>query len=184
MNREIVSKDHPLMAMEIEEFDFSNPPIDPKELNEHLVSVMDEKNGLGLAANQLGLPYRAFVMRTTPRLVCFNPKIVFESDEKMVLEEGCLTYPGLYVKIRRSMWIRVRFQNADGEIQTEKLTGIAARCFQHELDHLNGINYLTRASRINLERAKREKKLLERKLKKYKTIPVLQSEDEINGTTD
>jgi peptide deformylase len=166
LNKTLVNSNDQILYTKIEEFDFNNPPVDPVTLSEHMIEMLDEYNGLGLAANQLGLPYRVFAMRTTPRLVCFNPIITFESPESIVLEEGCLTFPGLYVKIKRPSWIRVRFTEADGNVRTEKFTGITARCFLHEFDHLEGIHYLSRASRINLDRAKRQKKLFERKKRK------------------
>jgi len=167
---EIVHKDHELLNTKLDTFDFNNPPIDPKELAKTLLDNMNAKNGMGLAANQLGLPYRAFIMRTNPALVCFNPKIVDESNSYVTMEEGCLTYPLLYVKIRRPDGIRVRFQNELGEMQTEKFNGITARVFQHELDHLNGINYLNRASNYHLQKAKNKVKLLNRKKRKLGDI--------------
>lgn len=167
------------LMQELEPFDFANPPVDPKELADHLIKVMDQYNGIGLSANQLGMKHRVFVMRTEPRLVCFNPSITFESEENIVLEEGCLTYPMLYVRIKRPDWIRAKFYNVNGELQTEKFGGITARCFQHELDHLNGIVYLNRASKINLEKAKRKLKLLKRKQKKYANTPMIKMSEEV-----
>lgn len=177
LNDQLVKSTHPLLTTELEPFDFENPPVDPSELANHLIDVMDKHNGIGLSANQLGLPYRVFVMRTEPRLVCFNPLITFESDEQSVLEEGCLTFPSLYVKIRRSTWIRTKFMDVNGELQTEKFGGITARCFQHELDHLNGIVYLSRASNLNLQRAKRKLKLLNRRKKRLNNIPMMMNEE-------
>lgn len=172
LSEKLVDKNHPILSRRVDQFDFDQPPIDPIELATHLVEMLNKYNGLGLAANQLGLPYRAFAMRTEPRLVCFNPQIVYQSDDHIVLEEGCLTYPGLYVKIRRPSWIRMRFTEANGDVRTEKFYGITARCVQHELDHLEGINYLSRASRIHLDRAKRQKKLLDRMKRKSNNEPV------------
>ena len=85
------------------------------------------------------------------------PKIVFYSEKHAVHEEGCLTFPGFFVKIRRPEWIRVRFYDIDGKIQTESLNGIPARAFQHELDHLNGILFTQRANSYHLEKAKKKK---------------------------
>jgi peptide deformylase len=177
LSNELVKSTHPLLTTELEPFDFENSPVNPQELGDHLIEVMDKHNGIGLSANQLGLPYRVFVLRTEPRLVCFNPVITFESDEQSVLEEGCLTFPSLYVKIRRSEWIRTKFMDVNGELQTEKFGGITARCFQHELDHLNGIVYLSRASNLNLQRAKRKLKLLNRRKKRLNNIPMMMNEE-------
>lgn len=168
-NDKLVPSTHPILTEELPLFDFDNPPVDPVELGNHLIEVMDKHNGIGLSANQLGMEHRVFVMRTEPRLVCFNPVITFESEEQSVMEEGCLTYPLLYVKIRRSTWIRAKYTDVNGEIHTEKFGGITARCFQHEMDHLNGIVYLNRASKIHVDRAKRKLKSLNRRKKRYKS---------------
>lgn len=178
LSDQLVKSTHPLLTTELEPFDFDNPPIDPQELADHLIEVMDKHNGIGLSANQLGLPYRVFVMRTEPRLVCFNPVITFQSDEQSVLEEGCLTYPSLYVKIKRSSRIRAKFIDVNGELQTEKFGGITGRCFQHEVDHLNGVVYLNRASNLNLQRAKRKLKLLRRKQKRIADTPMIKTSEE------
>jgi peptide deformylase len=166
----LVPCDDPLLSTELEPFDFSNPPIDPIELTKVMFDMMSKHNGLGLSANQLGLPYRAFIMRGNPSIVCFNPKIVDASSVHSVMEEGCLTYPLLFVKIRRPSAIKVRYTNELGEVKTEKFTGITARCFQHELDHLNGINYLERANKYHLDKAKRDLKLFKRKQKRVGAI--------------
>lgn len=178
LKSELVPDTHPLLRTKLEPFDFSNPPVDPVELGNHMIEIMDRYNGIGLSANQLGMEHRVFVMRTEPRLVCFNPDITFESEEQVVLEEGCLTFPQLFVKIRRSAWIRAKFTDQYGELHTEKFGGITARCFLHELDHLNGVLYINRASKLNVDRAKRKLKLLKRRQKRLNNIPMVRiSED-------
>jgi peptide deformylase len=118
---------------------------------------MYDNNGLGIAANQVGTPYRIFAMRGAPEnFVCFNPKIVQYSEQTVVLEEGCLTYPGLLVKIKRSEFIRVRFQTPNGETLTKQFIGMSARVFQHEMDHLDGIVFYNRANKFHREQALRK----------------------------
>jgi peptide deformylase len=115
---------------------------------------MYESNGIGLAANQVGVPYRAFAMRGAPEnFVCFNPKVVQPSETLISLEEGCLTFPGLLVKIKRPQHIRVRFQTPNGDTLTKQFTGMTARIFQHELDHLDGIVFYNRANRVHRDTA-------------------------------
>lgn len=115
---------------------------------------MYESNGIGLAANQIGVPYRIFAMRGAPEnFVCFNPKIVQPSEMVVTLEEGCLTYPGLLVKIKRPQHIRVRFTKPDGDTITKQFTGMTARIFQHEIDHLDGIIYYNKANRVHRDKA-------------------------------
>jgi peptide deformylase len=161
----IVPISHPNFNKELEPFQFDGK-VDTKELTDKMIEMMKSASAMGLAANQLGLEHRVFVLNCEPQLVCFNPKIVHESEEFAVKEEGCLSYPGLWVKIRRPKWIRVRFQDVEGKMQTENLDGMVARAFQHELDHLDGRNFLARAKKIHLDQAKRKMKLIERKLKR------------------
>jgi peptide deformylase len=133
-----------------------------------MLAHLEEYRGVGLSANQIGLPYRVFAIRTEPRSVCFNPTITWESDDMTIMEEGCLTYPMLYVKIRRPSVIRAKYFDQNGQIQTNRFSDLIARCYQHELDHLNGVNYLERANKYHLDNAKRKSKLLMRKMKKVK----------------
>ena len=111
-------------------------------------------DGIGLAANQIGLPYRVFAIKANPVLVCFNPRIVDYSKETIVLEEGCLTFPGLYLKIKRPRDIKCRFTYPNGETITKTFTGATARIFQHELDHLNGILFTEKVGPTALALAK------------------------------
>lgn len=161
----IVPPSHPAFTKKIDNFEFGS--IDAKQLADDMIEMMHKAGAAGLAANQLGLEHRVFVLNTNPEpLACFNPKVVHYSEKYSVKEEGCLTFPGLFVKIRRPEWIRVRFYDAEGNIQTENLNGPVARAFQHELDHLDGVNYLGRAKKIHMDQAKRKQKLIERKLKR------------------
>lgn len=142
---------------ECKEFDFSNPPFDPIEFAQELVKFMHEKNGLGLAANQVGQPYKVFAMRGHPEnFVCYNPKIVQESEQTVTLEEGCLSYPGLLVKIKRPEFVRVRFQTPNGETLTKQFIGMSARVFQHELEHLKGERFYDKANKFHRDKAMRK----------------------------
>ena len=162
----IVPPSHPAFSKKIEQFEFDGST-DPKELTDKMIDMMQKAGAAGLAANQLGLEHRVFVLNTKPDpIACFNPRIVHYSEKFAVVEEGCLTFPGLFVKIRRPRWIRVRFQEVDGSMRTETLDGLAARAFQHELDHLDGVNYLSKAKKIHLDQARRKQKLIDRKLKR------------------
>jgi peptide deformylase len=159
---DLVDKDDEVLNSEVQEFDFEEPPIDPLELTYSLVHTMVTNKGLGLAANQLGLPYRVFAMQATPFIVCFNPRIVDMSVKQVLLDEGCLTFPNFYVKIKRPETIKVRYTEPNGEIQTRSFTGMSSRVFQHELDHLNGILFLERATKYHKEQAFNQKKKRER----------------------
>jgi len=161
----LISPTNQILHTRVEDFDFINPPMDPVELANRLIQTMNDNSGLGLSANQCGLPYRVFVMRSEPATVCFNPKILAVSDEIVTLQEGCLSYPFMFVKIKRPVWIRVRYTDAFGVVQTERFIGMTARVFQHEFDHLEGINYLNRANPVHIERAKRTQIKIQRRIK-------------------
>ena len=137
------------------EFDFDNPKEDPKTIVENMAEAMEKYGGLGLSANQVGLPYKMFVMKTADKgtVGFFNPKITRVSQETDNLKEGCLSFPDIYLMIKRSKTIELEYQDEQGEKHTLVLEGMAARCVQHECDHLNGILFIQRASRLKLERA-------------------------------
>jgi peptide deformylase len=154
---ELVNKNDPILSQPCESFDFTNPPFDPIEFAHEMMKFMYENNGLGLAANQIGVPYRIFAMRGAPEnFVCFNPKTVGTSLDTIVLEEGCLTYPGLLVKVKRPSMVRVRFNTPNGQIETRQFIGMSARVFQHEMDHLNGIKFFERANKFHKDQAMRK----------------------------
>jgi peptide deformylase len=149
-----------------DEFDFSNPPFDPIEFSKDLVKEMYDHNGICLAAPQLLIPYRIFAMRGQPQnIVCFNPKVVNASEEKILLEEKSLTYPGLIVKIKRPRHIRVRFSLPNSETVTETFTGMTARAFLQSMDFLDGYEFYRHAHPVHREAAFRLQKQWERKHK-------------------
>jgi peptide deformylase len=153
----LVDRKDPILTQRCQDFDFIKPQIDPVELAEQMVKFMYEKNAIGLAANQVGYPYRVFAMRGEPEnFVCFNPKIVANSEAEVLLEEGCLTFPGLYIKIKRPQHVRVRFTGPNGDTFTKQFTGMTARIFQHEMDHLDGVVFYNRANRYHRDRALRK----------------------------
>lgn len=136
------------------------------EIAYYLLKSMREHGGIGLAANQLGLCYRVFVLATNIPMVCFNPRIVDFDEKTDRLAEGCLSYPDLSVKVARSTKIRVRYQDIIGEVKSKTLEGLAARVFQHELDHLNGVTFFEKAHPHHKEKARKQWAILKRRLKK------------------
>lgn len=158
VNHDIVM-DRGALKNECELFNFQNPQVDPFQLAADLSKTMIDHNGLGLAANQIGYPYRVFAMRTAPKItIVFNPTIVHFSPETMVEEEGCLSFPGFVVKIKRSKLIKVRYAFPDGSVKNEVYKDMTARIFQHEYDHLNGVLYQERATLFHKDQAERKMK--------------------------
>ena len=137
------------------EFDFKNPSEDPKEVESKLADAMDRMGGLGLSANQVGLDVRCFVMKTADMgtMAFFNPELTRISQETDLLKEGCLSFPDIYLMIKRSKVVEMKYFDSNGEEHSITLDGIGARCVQHEIDHLNGIVFLQRASKMKLDRA-------------------------------
>lgn len=160
-----INEADPMIRRKIDKFDFSNPPIDPKQLATDLAETMRSHNALGLAANQCGLPYRAFVINADEVIACFNPIIVDSSDQQILLDEGCLSFPQLVMRIRRPETIKVRYTQMDGETVTDQFTGMTARVFQHELSHLDGVTMFDDASYIERERGRKRWKVIQRQSK-------------------
>ena len=141
--------DHKFLGSdELEDFDFKNPQIDPVDLSQSLVSLMRKEMGYGLAANQVGLPLKMFVLDGEPAYAVFNPRITYFGEEEILLEEGCLSYPGLSLKIKRPRFIRVRFRDPYGDYVTKQFDGITSRVFQHEYDHINGVDFTQKVSKM------------------------------------
>lgn len=124
-----------------------------------LSETLQKLQGLGLSANQVGINKRICVINMGDKnWILFNPVIVSKSNELSTFSEGCLSYPGLYLKIPRAASIVVKFQAMNGQWVEETVNGIAAVCLQHELDHLDGIVYTDRVSELKLNQAKKKVK--------------------------
>jgi peptide deformylase len=150
--RSIVKFPDPILREKMPEFDFSNPSEDPTQLEQDMIGIMFANHGLGLSANQIGKRVRMFVMghRDHPESAqaFFNPLVIANTDAVMDLEEGCLSFPGVYVNIKRPKAIKARWQNSSGEWQESEFSGYDCKCFLHELDHLEGLVFQDRVSTL------------------------------------
>ena len=146
----IIKFPNEILRKKIPTFDFENPPCDPEQLERYLIDVMIANDGIGLAANQVGIEARVFVMghRFKPEnsVAFFNPMVIANTEEMEEIEEGCLSFPGIFAKIKRPKSIKIAFQNSKGEPLEGELTGHECKCFLHELDHLEGITFQDRIS--------------------------------------
>lgn len=157
---DLVKRDDPVLRRPSEPFDFSGGTDEAHELAEHLEETMRAHGGLGLSACQVGVPLRVFALKSEPDATLFNLKIVDVSERVVELEEGCLSFPGVFVRVTRPEIIKCRFQLKDGDVRTMKFSGMTARVIQHELDHLDGKLFTRGLSRLKIERAiKRASKL-------------------------
>lgn len=156
---------HPMLSKPIPEYKGTLPDANMQNLVARLKMTMKLYNGLGLSANQCGVFQRVFVMGAGDFLMtCINPKLLGASADIIKESEGCLSYPGLYLKIDRPKSIDVEFTTETGEIQRMTLDGLTARCFLHELDHMNGKKFVEYVGPVSLQTAKRKQEKLIKKM--------------------
>ena len=143
---DLIPEDNQILHQKVKKCSYN---LDRKELSKTLIENMIHHEGLGLSANQIGIPERAFAMirniEYNEIIVCFNPKIVKTSTKKSVMEEGCLSYPELFLKVKRPDKIVVKYEDENKKIHKMKLSGLASRVFQHEYDHMEGIDFTQRS---------------------------------------
>jgi len=155
----LVTYPNNILDKKLPDFDWDNPVVDPRDLEEQMVKLMWGNNGIGLAANQVGVEARVFTMMTrnlqgvTEPFAVFNPKILAVSEELEQGEEGCLSFPNLFFHISRPYHIVAEFFDRDKNQCIIRFDGIDARCFLHELDHLDGICFTSKVSKLKLNRA-------------------------------
>jgi peptide deformylase len=140
-------------ALPVDEFD---PALG--EEAERMGRLMHDALGIGLAATQVGVMHRLLVYQVdpdTPLGVLVNPVLEWASEETEVMDEGCLSLPGVLVEVERPAAVRVRAQDAAGAPLTLEASGLEARCIQHEMDHLDGVLILDRTSRDQRKQAMR-----------------------------
>lgn len=145
-----------------------NKDADRKKIKEDLFETMDHYKGIGLSGNQIGIMERVFVMYSDfekrERIVCFNPKITFVSETEEFMDEGCLSFPGLWLKVKRPSWVEVEYEDENGEVIKDTFTNLASRVFQHEYDHMEGLNFTKKVSKLRLDRARKRVKKQQKKL--------------------
>ena len=142
----------PTLNEPLPDFDFSNPPVDPNQFASSLVETCIKNRGLGLSANQCGFPYRVFVAGAENEYVAyFNPKIISMSDNEDIGDEGCLSFPNLFLKVLRPRWVKIEYQDYKGEKHTGQFEGLTARILLHEIDHMNGITFNHRTKPLALK---------------------------------
>ena len=145
MLKTLIPSDDPLLHNKIKKCSYN---LDRSKLSYTLTENMFHHRGVGLSANQIGIEERVFVMMydmdTQETITCFNPKIIKYSKDEVVFEEGCLSYPDLFIKISRPSTIVVKYEDEGKQIHKRQLTGYYARIFQHEYDHMEGIDFTER----------------------------------------
>ena len=145
MIRELVKSDNKILHQRVKS---CGADLDRHFLAKTLIENMLHYDGVGLSANQIGIEERAFAMirdiEYNDIIVCFNPRIIKRYDDEVWCEEGCLSFPDEIINIQRPDRIVVKYEDEDRKDHKIKLDGFAARVFQHEFDHLNGIDFTQR----------------------------------------
>ena len=145
MIKELVKSDDEILYHKIKPCSVT---LDRHFIAKTLIENMFHYNGVGLSANQIGMDVRAFAMirdlEHNEVMVCFNPRITKTYGDPVWCEEGCLSFPDEILNVKRPDRIVVKYEDEDNKVHKLKLNGFPARVFQHEYDHLEGINFSSR----------------------------------------
>jgi len=158
----------PRLKKRPETFDFGDVNLNAEELSEQLFIGMRRFGGVGLSANQVGIDKCVFVIGGSgiDEKAVFNPELVDVSQETISMKEGCLSYPGLWLMIKRPQGAIFKYLNEKGEEIVEEFKGISARVMLHEYDHMLGQNFTMRASSLKIRMALKK---LDKKVKQWHT---------------
>ena len=157
----LVVEPDPILKQKAENWDFKNH-INAAVIEREMLETMNASGGIGLAGNQVGLLRRVFVMKLTNNreIGFFNPTILLGDNNLIDDREGCLSFPNLWLKIPRHNKITAMYLDNTGKQCIIELDGIDSRCFQHELDHLDGITFTEHVSNLKLNIARKKQRKL------------------------
>jgi len=154
-----------MLSVPIPEFLGVLPNPSMTKLVRRLKMTMKLYSGLGLAANQCAVKERVFVIGTDQfQMACINPKVLESSEEIVKDTEGCLSFPAFFLSIPRPKWVDVEFTDENGQRKQTRLDGLTARCFLHELEHLNGVKFTSHVGSVAMLQAKRKQEKLIKKI--------------------
>ena len=145
---------------------------DRQELSDAMFEAMTKYGGIGLSANQVGLPFNMFVAGGHPSIengkavAMYNPMILSVGVEEIMMKEGCLTYPFLFLSIKRPRKSVFKYEDSEGKLQEAHLDGMMSRICQHEYDHILGRNFVEHVSKFKLKRAEEKAKKLINQMRK------------------
>jgi peptide deformylase len=132
---------------------------DREKFENDMIKLMIAERGMGLAANQIGITKRFFAIghdsfdTFKKSAIIWNPQVINFSEEKVIDVEGCLSFKDVFVKVERPKIIEVQYETTQGKTRFAKLDGMESKCFQHELDHLDGITFNKRVSKLRWQMA-------------------------------
>ena len=171
----LVKETDSILYKRCDPFDFNEPIMDPYEISDELQKIRKEGAGIGLSAPQVGINTQVLVIGMGDfktegaedyNQVFFNPTILSYEEGDIYMIEGCLSYPRLFVKVKRPQNMTMEWYTEEGTRCEERFVGMTSRILQHEVDHLNGITFLKRAVRLHLQKAQKDRKIQERRRKK------------------
>ena len=142
------------LEKKVNDFDFTK--MDAKKISAEMFDIMKKYEGVGLAANQVGIDAQIFIMGEDKPMSIINPLITEVSTNQVEMMEGCLSFPGLFMKVKRPDIVGVKYLDTQQKECIIKLEGFHARVFLHEYDHLQGITFDQRVSKMRLDMAKKK----------------------------
>jgi len=134
---------------------------DIERFESDMIKLMLAEQGMGLAANQIGITKRFFAIghesfdTFKKHVIIWNPQVINSSEEKVIDVEGCLSFKDIFVKVERPKTIEVQYETTQGKTRFAKLDGMESKCFQHELDHLEGVTFNKRVSKLRWQMARK-----------------------------
>jgi peptide deformylase len=159
----------PLLNEVMPEYKDALPNFAMNNLVKQLKLTMKLYGGIGLSANQCGIRARVFIIGTDQfQIACINPKVIKSSADLQKDNEGCLSFPALYLKIARPIWCDVGFYDESGQYKEMRLEGLTARCFLHELDHMNGVKFTSHVGPVSIQLAKQKQQKFIKKVIRQK----------------
>ena len=135
---------------------------DIEKFEKDMIQLMVDERALGLASNQIGITKRFFAIghesfdTISKPAIIYNPSIIKSSKEKVMDIEGCLSFMDVWIKVERPMKVEVQYELSNGQLHMAELDGMESKCFQHELDHLDGITFNKRVSKLKWDMAKKK----------------------------
>jgi len=163
----LIHSPDPWLDKKVEPFDFAK--YDAKDISEKMIDIMLSEGGIGLSANQVGLDAQIFVIKpilleNKQPFAIINPTIISVSEEFELMPEGCLSHPDLFLHVKRPRSVVANYIDINANDCTIELYDIDARCFLHEYDHLQGIEFTDRVSKVKLAMAEKKRK---KRIKQY-----------------
>ena len=148
---------HPLLKEVMPEYTEKLPNENMTMLLKQMRKTLKQYGAFGLSANQCNVRKRVFVLGTDQFTIsCINPKVIDVDDTIVKESEGCLSYPGMFLKIDRPHSILAEFTDEYGQVKQQRLEGMTARCYLHELDHMNGVRFIEHVGDASVQVAKRK----------------------------